>query len=294
MRRPERKREGIGAGSLWLAAALSFATFGAAEVACAATHDAGEDRGDRGDIAQAVAPPTTPGGGLAGASLRIRSEPPGALVVLEGEHEWRGVTPWDLQRGLQGRYAVTASLDGYERWQRTIDLEPGAARNLDIRLSRKQAWKAGLRSLFIPGWGQFYAGRPAKGTAFLVGTALAAGGLLWTEIEYQDRVDDFESARNAYLHEGRLDQFDERRAAAERAQDRADRAYDWRQGFLYATGGVWALSLIDALFFFPSPSEGSFASISPWGNDGPELGLRPREDGAMLVVRWNPQEGGSR
>ena len=70
--------------------------------------------------------------------LRIRSEPSGAVVTLVGDHKWKGITPWDLNRGLTGSYEVHANLKGYERWERTIHLAGGEIRDLEIQLHPKR------------------------------------------------------------------------------------------------------------------------------------------------------------
>lgn len=227
--------------------------------------------------------------------LKIRSEPSGVLVHLLGEHRWTGTTPWELRRGIDGTYRVVAHLDGYEGWKRTITIGRGESRDLDIRLVPKAGWKAGLRSMIVPGWGQAYGEKPAKGALFLAGTALAAGGLVWANEDYRNRVDDYESARNAYLETTNIDELDPLRAKADRARGRADRAYDRRQALLYATVGLYAASLLDAVLLFPGPSEGSYASLSPWGTDGPQLALAPSREGNLtLALRWTEGKGGVR
>jgi hypothetical protein len=62
--------------------------------------------------------------------------------------------------------------------------------------------------------------------------------------------------------------------------------------FLYAIGGIYALSVVDALFFFPPRSEGGFAILSPWGQEGPSLTLGGVEEGEVhLAVSWSRSGG---
>jgi hypothetical protein len=241
----------------------------------------------------ALTPPATvtPTAGI----LRIRSEPSGVLVRLIGDHRWSGTTPWDLQRGIEGSFVVVADVEGYEKWERTIHLTKGEVRDLEILLTPKQAWKAGLRSAILPGWGQFYTDQTAKGGAFLIGTATAAGVLIWAQSNYENHVEDYNDAQNAYLEETHLEDLESLHAAAERAHDRADDAYDRRQLALYITAGLYAASILDAVLLFPGTPQGGFASISPWGEKGPQLALggSPRGD-LTLALRWTPREGGAR
>jgi hypothetical protein len=225
------------------------------------------------------------------ATLRIRSEPSGAFVALDGEHTWKGSTPWDLSRGLKGTYHITAEMSGYERWRRTVHLVEGESRQLDIRLSRKSAVKAALRSVVVPGWGQFYAERPTKGTVFLVGAAAAATGLLVMHELYENDVDELNEAQRAYQAAGTVEEIERLRPRFEEKRREADRSYDRRQILLYTTGAVCAASVLDALFLFPSPAEGAFASMAPWGVRGPSFAFRTMPEGGLAVsVDWIGRE----
>ncbi len=227
--------------------------------------------------------------------LRMVSEPSGAMVTLEGVHRWRGTTPWEIERDIAGKYEVRVELKGYEDWSREIDLRPGEDRELTVKLARKQAWKAAARSLLVPGWGQFYADERGKGYLFLLGAAAGGIAIALTEEDYQDRVDDYRAARNAYFGEDRLEELPALRARADRERRDADRAYDRRQVALLATGAIYAISLLDAALFFPEPAEGSFADFAPWGDEGPRLGIASRgADGVALLLSLSGSKGGSR
>jgi hypothetical protein len=227
--------------------------------------------------------------------LTLKSEPTGALIELLGEQKWKSMTPCEFNRGLKGPFELTASMRLYERWHRTISLAPGESREMTIRLKPKTPWKAGMRSLLVPGWGQFYSEQSKKGGLLLGATAIAAGGLLWTEIVYQDHVDDYEAARNAYFDSTQYDDLDDLRAKMLEEDSDAQDAYEWRQGFLYATAACWFVSFVDAVFFFPSRSEGSFATFRPLGDNGPDLALRPAPGKRLeLALVLRESKGGAR
>ncbi len=265
----------------------------AAAIACAI----GEAAFAQSPPANATSPiPTTPiPTAMMPGVLRLRSEPTGAFVTLAGEHSWRGTTPFDLSRGLNGPYEVTAEMTGYERWHRSVILGQGENRELAIRLTPKTALKAGLRSALIPGWGQFYSERRGKGTLFLLATAISAGGLIWTHEDYQNKLDDLRSAKDAYFGETRLEELPALRARMVSLQHTADRAYDRRRIFLFTTGGLYAANLIDAVALFPSASRGTFASLSPWGEGGPRLSIGTSADSDLLVgLELGAKDGGAR
>lgn len=245
--------------------------------------------------AAAQAPPEDGGEAAAAGRLRVVSQPSGAIVTLAGEHRWRGTTPWEVDRGLTGSYEVTARLRGFEQWKRDIDLKSGENRELSIRLTPKRAWKAAARSILIPGWGQNYGERHGKGRAFLLGAAAGGIAWFWTNEIYQDRVDDYRSAREDYFSEDRWEELAALKARSDRAERRADQAYDHRTIAMAATAGIYAVSVIDALFFFPEPSEGSFTDLTLWEDGGARLALSPRGiAGLAISLDLATAKGGAR
>jgi hypothetical protein len=108
-------------------------------------------------------------------------------------------------------------------------------------------------------------------------------------------VDDYRGARQAYLTSTVLSDLDGLRARVDRARLRADRVYDRRQILLYVFGGIYAASILDAVFLFPGTSQGSYAALAPWGPEGPHLALGESSSGELTaMVRWTPREGGDK
>jgi len=209
---------------------------------------------------------------LGGPTLMVTSDPTGAIVHLRGAYEWVGQTPWDLDRGIQGVYLVEARLPGYEVWKGEVVVGPGGISSLHIRLSPKSAWKAGVRSLLVPGWGQFYNGSGLRGGLILGASAVALGGLLWTHELYRDEVDDFDAAKAAYQGATRQEDLPALKARLDKASRDADRAYDRRMVLLGAAAGLYALSFLDAVLFGPSGSariDGRAANLPPEDEAGP-------------------------
>jgi len=99
------------------------------------------------------------------AGTVINSEPPGAAISLEGDYTINATTPCRLPDNLNGRYMLRASMPGYESWSGDIMIVPGQNNYFSFSLSSKTRYKAALRSLFFPGWGQYYSGQRTR--AFL-------------------------------------------------------------------------------------------------------------------------------
>jgi len=199
----------------------------------------------------------------------ITSTPPGAVVELSGDHEFRGVTPWRLDRGLMGAYDVRAVMRGYEDWEGHTLLSGTRRDSMNIRLTQKTPLRAGLRSAIVPGWGQFYNGQRQKGTLFFLAEVAALGGTLWADVKRQDAMDDYEAARREYLA---ADQIDEIEAAYEVMLRKFDDLEKWhaqRRRLAYVAAAVWVANVVDATVLFPAPGGDSYSMSQVPVGSGP-------------------------
>lgn len=213
---------------------------------------------------QAQPAPVDPGTEVP-AILSVTSDPPGALVVLQGEHTIRGRTPFSVSRGLQGRYEVHAYAPGYEEWRSTLYLDPTTSRTLSIELSSRSRLKATLRSMIFPGWGQHYTDQRSKALLFAA-TELAALGWMGVEqIEYRDKVADFEVAERNYLDAKEVDEIQRLYAEMERRREAADEKFDDRRTALYMAGAIWTVNVLDMILFYPSSSTGLYSQVGSGG-----------------------------
>lgn len=165
-------------------------------------------------------------------------------------------------------------MPGYETWRGNILLDGSQDETYSLELVPKSRRKALLRSLFIPGWGQRYAGHPARANLFLLSEAASLIGLLITHENYQDRVNDWEEARDRYRSERLEENLPALRRELERQRDRADDAYRLQQLFVYGSVGIMAFNVIDVLLFTSvGPSSGVFyvrpTRASLEGTEGP-------------------------
>src|SRR5690349_18087226 len=207
--------------------------------------------------------------GLASGSLTVLSRPSGASFRITGEQVVVGRTPMTLARGLTGRYEVRSLEPGYATWRRVVNLDGVNADTLWMTLQRKGAAGAGLRSLIVPGWGQFYSSRPGLGATFLAAGVAAGAAVGVTAWRYHTRADDYDAANARYQAATTQSEIDAAFAARQSASDRAEHAYQQRQVTLGVAGGVWGLAVLDALLHFPKVSEG-----------GVSLELAPPQPGA--------------
>jgi hypothetical protein len=185
------------------------------------------------------------------AGLIVNSNPSGAQVEVTGDAELSGTTPTRFQQRLIGQYTVTVKKSGYESRTTKVTLDPSRETTVDATLNPKTAFKAGLRSVFIPGWGQRYSERPTKGFLFTATTVLAGGAFLLADANFSDKFDELEDIRTRRANETNFERKQQLFELEKTAQDKAYDAENVRRVTIGVFAGVWALNVLDALFFFP-------------------------------------------
>ncbi len=232
-----------------------------------------------------AAPGLAATGGGSGA-LTLMSRPRGASFRIVGDHEVVGQAPMSLGRGMTGRFEIYADEPGYERWHRTVVLDGVSTDTLWISLRRKNAMMAGGRSLLLPGWGQSYDEHPQRGMMFVVAGLVTGGAAALAEVRYRHRVDDYVAANTAYQEAGTVQTiasaFDARALASERAND----AHVLRLVAIGVVGGIWGLSILDAMWAVPKPGGTVLlgAAVGP-GTPGHGVGATAALPVAVTLVR---------
>ena len=215
----------------------------------------------------------------------ITSVPQGAVVELVGEHVFRGVTPWRLDRGLSGTYEILAYKDGYEKWEGYALLSTTRRDSVFIRLSRKTPLYAGIRSGIVPGWGQFYTDQKMKGTLFFLAEVAALGAVLHADTKRTDAQNDYNDAWRAYVT---ADEVDEIEAAFAEVGRRYDELYKWhdnRKRWAYVAAAVWLANVLDAALLFPASGGASYSEL-PAGESGFFASIEPDRATAGFAVRF--------
>ncbi len=182
----------------------------------------------------------------------ISSNPPGAAITLDGEYQLTATTPVRLPDNINGRFKLSAMLSGYESWSGEVMLLPGQQNRFSFSLSPKTRFKAMLRSMFIPGWGQYYSDDRSRALVINIATVGMGVGAILAENDFRRKRDDYNQSKldlaNATSYEdvSRL-----RDLVVEKNRDAYD-AESLRNTFVYATAAVWAYNVLDALIFFPN------------------------------------------
>lgn len=207
------------------------------------------------------------------SGLVVRSSPPGADVLLQGDAAVSGITPVTFRYPTKGVYRMTVRKFGYEDYHTDVILDPSKQMLMEVTLSRKTGAKAAVRSMFIPGWGQRYTEQKVKGYTF---TLLFAGAVAAYFVadhnfdikneRYTRRLTEYDAAVDGGAS---VSELEDRLAAVGTAQEAAFDAEDLRRLSIGGAVGIWGLSVLDALLFSP----GAPAAIDVEG-----MAISPRAD----------------
>jgi hypothetical protein len=181
----------------------------------------------------------------------INSNPPGAFISLDGDYRVNATTPCRLPGNIAGSFRLKAKLPGYESWNGNVMIIPGQDNTISFMMSPKTRIKAALRSLFMPGWGQYYSGQETKALITGLGTIGVGIGAVIADRDFRNKRNDYFQAKidleNALT-------YDEAIRLRNVVQQKNRKAYDAetnRNVLLGITIGAWAYNVLDAMVFFP-------------------------------------------
>ncbi|MBH31842.1 MAG: hypothetical protein CMG71_07660 [Candidatus Marinimicrobia bacterium] len=124
-----------------------------------------------------------------------------------------------------------------------------------VQAPRKTRLGAMLRSMFIPGMGQFYSERRFWGYTWLLSELALAGGIYTFGTQWQTSYDSYNSTIELYNNETDPDMI---RGYKEKAQGHhadMDAAATQAETLAYAAAAVWAVNVIHALITGPKKDE---------------------------------------
>ncbi len=196
-----------------------------------------------------ISPP--PAAGQDDQQITIVTSPPGATVFLYGEMDLIANTPARLPLKLSGRYQAKITRPGYETWKGDLTFVPGSNNNFEIKMTRKSRLKAGLRSVFVPGWGQIYSGKKTGGIMLTSGAAVSAVAVYFTDSRYKDKFSDYNIAIMNYTNAVSIEDRIRYKTILDDKQRTAYRAETDRRIAIAAAGALWVFNVLDAVLFFP-------------------------------------------
>lgn len=144
-------------------------------------------------------------------------------------------------------------------------MDAGEKRELELDLSNPTPVNAALRSLFIPGWGQYFNGQKAKGASLLLATAASLTGTIVLRSRAQHTLADYHA--KGLPNDPLYDKYEKQHQQSVILQG--------------AAVGFWLFSIVDAYLqarVMPAEDEGL-----P-GKHGPSFSFAP--DGMAAAWRF--------
>ena len=124
-----------------------------------------------------------------------------------------------------------------------------------VQAPRKTRFGAMIRSMFIPGMGQFYSERRFWGYTWLLSELALAGGIYTFGTQWQTSYDSYNSTIELYNNETDPDMIRGYKEEAQGHHADMDAAATQAETLAYAAAGVWAVNVIHALITGPKKDE---------------------------------------
>jgi hypothetical protein len=201
------------------------------------------------------------------STLMIRVLPPGSVLELKGPHHSVAASPNQIPRPPDGWYELRATYPGYESWTQKLYITRTSPEVLSGTLSPKTRFKAGLRSMAFPGWGQYYSDRKGRAAIVTLVAVGAAGGYLYLDNRSNKKFEEYEALKTQYDNEKDNPEARDRLAAL--VQSARSDAYDAetdKRNWGWGAVAFYAYQVADAIVFFPE------ATVNV---QGVQFGLRP-------------------
>ena len=204
-------------------------------------------------------------------SLELVSNPSKARITIDDKEI--GYTPKSLQLPV-GSHKIKLSKDGHSDYEETVDIQWNKNIRRDITINviietpskidtgfrNDKPYKIpvianmALRSLAVPGMGQFYGKRNISGTAFMV---LGLGSLVTSVVgylQYNKAMDDYDKSITDYRGADNSDSATTARQTMINAHNKANSKFKFQRIALIATGSVWVINALHALVIGPAES----------------------------------------
>ncbi|MBL7074560.1 hypothetical protein ISS37_04895 [candidate division KSB1 bacterium] len=149
--------------------------------------------------------------------------------IEPGKREFRELLSYQPDYELDSLYVSPKIIDIFDEVKAQVALERLAH---PPKPSPDPRLMGALRSIIMPGWGQWYKGEHLKGGVLMGLGTVTLGGVLWSHVQYQ---------RTRDLYQNATDPDD-----IQSKYDRANRFYKTRNGLTAFAVGIWLFAHLDA------------------------------------------------
>ena len=212
--------------------------------------------------------------------LTVKSNPQGAQVTLSGEVIVSGITPARFNHLLVGEYEIRISRPGYESYKSRLLLDPSKPMVLSVDLSKKTKFKAAVRSVFLPGWGQHYGNQKSKGLLFSVLAVGSVAAYFAIDHDFDQKYETYSKAIDSYdstRATGNISDLTIKKNELDEAQRTAFDSEDDRRIAIGTILAVWTVNIIDA--YLSTKQEKGIVSVK-----GFSLSPNANQDQAGLTI----------
>lgn len=176
-------------------------------------------------------------------------------VIIDGKNE--GSLPMYEREFKEGNYAIKFSSPGFETKEAQFFISPTAPIEQRISLVQKTKGKAFMRSLVLPGRGQWYSadedhgGRKITGIIFTGLTVASAVGSGYLWYNYSLNKTTFESSRNDYLAQEVMSEIEAYKKIMEDDHTTMSSAKTTASIMTGLFATIWISSALEAMLNFP-------------------------------------------
>ena len=201
--------------------------------------------------------------------INVHSTPEGAEVRIDGRKA--GETPLADLIVAEGDHDITIARMGYETHRQHVTVSPSAPVSISPVLVPKTKTQAFIKSVFLPGTGQWYAEYRSKGVLISVFQLAALAGVVVATLRANDARTEYDNAYNAYKRASTPGGISAARNEMNGKYDTVSSAETLQLALIGAAAAVYAYNLIDAAFTTPKievkpPS--AYLRFEPYANNG--------------------------
>ncbi|MEJ2050128.1 MAG: PEGA domain-containing protein [Calditrichota bacterium] len=178
--------------------------------------------------------------------VTVETRPRRAMVSIDSETV--GKTPLQSLPYRVGRHTIEIKKAGYRPQLEQFRVEADSPTLLNIRLESKPRGVAFLLSMFVPGAGQFYRGRPLGGLLFMAGTAAAGYFSYDAHMHFQDSKTQYQNLLDQYNQETDYQTAQKLREEIQSIFNDLQSQNDSQNHLLGILGGVYGLNLLTVIF----------------------------------------------
>ncbi|MDP2984127.1 MAG: DUF5683 domain-containing protein [Candidatus Latescibacter sp.] len=194
-----------------------------------------------------------------------------------------GETPLRDFTVTEGIHTIAIARMGYETYREQANVSQSAPVNISPVLIPKTKRSVLMRSIFVPGTGQYYAEYKGKGVLISVLQIAAIAGVVGTTLSANTANTDYEDALTAYrsITQTEFAKFPDARIKVRNTYDKASQVSTVQLAVIGIAAAVYVWNLVDAAFTEPR------VEMKPPSN---AMHLEPRiesnECGISLAVRF--------